>query len=403
MEAAWEKESESKKNLRLFGTASFLNDFGSDMVYPIWPMFVTSVMGANVAILGLLDGLGDALVSFSQAASGYASDRLQRRKVFIWTGYLAGAISRVGYAVSTVWPHLLVFRSLDRIGKIRTAPRDAVVADMSTAKDRGRNFGFLRLMDNAGAVCGIVTCLLLFDIGYRNLFLLAAVPSLLGVVLIMRFLREPVPAGARAFKGLSLRSLDKNLKIFIFLNAVYALGAFSYSFLLLYAHEGGVDPSILPLLYLAFTVTAAVFSLPFGRLADRWGRKPVFFMGLVLWAMTCGGFLILKGVWGAVVCLTLFGLHRAANDPAQKALVSELSPEHMRASTLGGLQMVIGLCALPSSFLAGLLWTTAGHGVPLYCSLALTIVAAVLLLFVEEKGRRNLFNGGVENYGSGKE
>lgn len=126
------QEKEQKKIIRTFAAASFLNDLGSDIIYPIWPLFVTMILKANMAALGFLDGIGEALVSLSQAASGYLSDRIKKRKIFIWTGYLLGALSRLGYAVSSVWPHLIPFRALDRVGKIRSAPRDAFVADAST-------------------------------------------------------------------------------------------------------------------------------------------------------------------------------------------------------------------------------------------------------------------------------
>jgi MFS family permease len=141
-----------------FALASFLNDFGSDMVYPIWPLFVTSILKADMAVLGFIDGLGDAVVSISQAISGYLADRLRRRKIFVWTGYLFGSASRIGYAFSTVWGYLIPFRILDRAGKMRGAPRDAIIADISTDENRGKNFGLLRAMDNLGAVCGIIVC-----------------------------------------------------------------------------------------------------------------------------------------------------------------------------------------------------------------------------------------------------
>jgi len=147
-------EHESKRTIRILAAASFLNDFGSDIIYPVWPFFVTSVLGANMAVLGFIDGLGEAIVSLSSAASGYASDRLKRRKVFIWLGYLFGSASRIGYAVATVWQHLIPLRVLDRMGKIRSAPRDAIIADLSTDQNRGGNFGLLRTMDNLGALCG---------------------------------------------------------------------------------------------------------------------------------------------------------------------------------------------------------------------------------------------------------
>jgi sugar phosphate permease len=148
------------------------------MIYPIWPLFVTTVLQADMTILGFIDGLGDAIVSLSQAASGYVSDRTRKRKVFVWTGYLFGSSSRVGYALSTAWQHVIPFRILDRAGKMRGAPRDAIIADVSTDENRGRNFGLLRTMDNLGAVCGIIVCILFFGLlGYKNLFLIAAVPS----------------------------------------------------------------------------------------------------------------------------------------------------------------------------------------------------------------------------------
>src|SRR4030042_680133 len=131
------------------------------MIYPVWPLFVTTVLNANMAALGLLDGLGEALVSISRAVSGYLADRIRKRKVFIWSGYLCGAISRIGYSLSGTWQHLVPFRILDRAGKMRSAPRDAMIADLSAKENRGRNFGLMRAMDNLGAVCGILVCIVL--------------------------------------------------------------------------------------------------------------------------------------------------------------------------------------------------------------------------------------------------
>ena len=379
------EKPESVKTIRIFAAASFLNDLGSDIIYPIWPMFVTVTLGANMAILGFVDGLGEAIVSLSQTASGYFSDRLHRRKVFIWLGYAFGSISRVGYALSTVWTHLIPFRVFDRMGKIRGAPRDAMVADISTDRNRGRNFGLLRSMDHLGAVCGIVICLLFIDIGYQNLFLLAAIPSVIAAFLIVRFIKEPDTPKTRAFKGLSFRSIDKNLWMFFLASAVFALGAFSYSFLLLFARDAGLPPSMMPVLYLIFTVVAALFSLPFGRLSDLIGRKSVMLFSFACWGITCLGFLAMKGTLGAIICFIFYGLHRAAMEPVQKTLASELSPEGLRASTLGAYQMVIGLCAFPSSFVAGLIWYNLDKMTPLHLSLVLTILSGVLLSLVKEK------------------
>ena len=373
---------ESKKTIRTYSWASFLNDLGSDMIYPVWPLFVTS-LGANMAVLGFLDGLGEAIVSLSQAASGYISDRIRKRKVFVWLGYIFGGLSRLGYAFSTAWQHLIPFRILDRAGKIRGAPRDAIIADLSTDENRGKNFGILRTMDNLGAICGILTCILFVgSLGYRNLFLVAAVPSFIGAALIISVGREKKPDGSKIFKGVRLRDLDRNFRFFLLLSALFALGSFSYSFLLICAKEFGFHETFVPVLYLVFTAVAAATSLPFGRLSDRIGRKAVMVIAFVLWGLVCLGFMFVKSHLIVVANFVLYGLHRGAIDTVQRAFVAELSPEAYRASGLGGFQMVVGLCALPASVIAGVLWDSIGVLAPFYFSLALTVVATAMLMFV---------------------
>jgi MFS family permease len=389
-EEAAETKNETKKTIRTFAVASFLNDMGSDIINPIWPLFVTQVLKANMAALGFLDGLGEAIVSLSQAVAGYYSDRIRKRKVFIWTGYLCGAVSRLGYSASSLWQHLIPFRILDRAGKIRGAPRDAMLADISTDENRGRHFGLLRAMDNSGSVAGILISIALFNVlGYRLLFALAAIPSLIGAGLILRNIKESKTPGRRVFKGLAFKDIDRNLSLYIALNAVFALGAFTYSFLLLFAKSEGFKTGTIPVLFLVFSAVAAFLSYPFGRLSDRIGRKPVLFLAFFAWAAVCTGVIFARGLAAGASLFVLFGVHKAALDPVQRTLVAELAPQPYRASVLGGFQMVIGLAAFPASLVAGLLWDELGRRAPFMLSLGLTVIAAVLLLFVKENRRKN--------------
>jgi MFS family permease len=379
-------ESKEKNTLRIFVWASFLNDLGSDMIYPVWPLFVTTVLNANMAALGFLDGLGEALVSISQAVSGYVSDRIRRRKVFIWSGYLCGALSRIGYSLSGTWLHLVPFRILDRAGKMRGAPRDAVIADISTKEERGKNFGLLRTMDNLGAVCGILICIVLAGpLEYRNLFLLAAVPTAIGALMVFFRTKETKTEHVRIYRGLALRDLDANSRLFLFLNVLFTLGSFSYSFLLICAKALGFKVSFVPVLYLIFTAVAALFSLPFGKLSDRIGRKPVLVLAFILWGMVSSCFVFFHSQGAILLAFVLYGLHKAALEPVQRTFVAELAPPQYRASSLGGFQMAVGLCALPASLTAGLLWDRIGMFTPFFLSLGLTIASTVMLMFVKEK------------------
>lgn len=381
-----EIQNRSKKTVRLFALASFLNDFGSDMIYPIWPLFVTSFLGTNMAVLGLIDGLGEAVVSISQAVSGYLSDRIQRRKVFVWTGYLFGSLSRIGYALSMVWQHLVLFRILDRAGKIRSAPRDAIVADISPKRFRGRNFGLLRMMDHMGALFGITVCILFFkSLGFKKLFLIASIPSMVGVLLIFFFIQEKKEIHHKLYKGLSFRDFDPNYKLFLLLSSIFALGSFSYSFLLIYAKKFHLQTEFVPVMYLVFTAVASLFSLPFGKLSDRIGRKSVLMVSFMFWGICCLSMIYIQNNYTTILTFILYGLHKGALEPVQKTFVSELAPVQYRASSLGGFQMVIGLCAFPASFLAGVFWDRINSTAPFYFSLGLTVVSLIMLLFVKEK------------------
>lgn len=383
-------KEENKRSIRAFAWASFLNDFGSDMIYPVWPLFVTSVMGANMAMLGLIDGLGEAFVSISKAISGYISDRIRKRKFFIWSGYILGSISRFGYALAPTWHWLIPLKILDRSGKIRSAPRDALVADISTDQNRGGNFGLMKAMDNLGAVCGIVVCLLLFEhIGFTNLFLIAALPSLASAFLIYKYIKENKISDKKLFADFTFKDLDANFKLFLILNSVFTLGAFSYSFLLIFAGKSGFKATYLPIFYLIITVTAAIFSLPMGKLSDKIGRKKLMYLAFILWAAICISFILSTNSIVVVAAFVLYGLHKAALETVQKTYTSELCPECFRATGLGVFQMAIGICALPASLIAGFLWDNINMQAPFYLSLVLSLVACFMLLFVKEDSCNN--------------
>ena len=372
--------------IHAFAWSSFLNDLGGYMVFSLWPVFLTSVLGANMAIVGFIDGLGDALVSISQAASGYFSDRLHKRKVFIWMGYMFGALARSGYAISTAWPQVIPFRILDRAGKMREAPRDAIVADDSFHKNRGKNFGYIKQMDQLGAVVGVLAAIVLvLYLDYKTIFALAAIPSLISVLLIVFFIKEKKDGTIRLHKGIKLTDLSKNYRRFLIAGAILSIASFSYSFLIIFAKLAGWPIVFLPVLYFLFILFAAVFSLPFGRLADKIGRRKVIFISIIFWILTCVIFVFIQNPIILIFAFVLYGLHKAALEPAEKTFVSELAPKEFRASALGGYQMVMGLCALPASTLAGLLWDNFGTTVPFALSLVLTIIAAAILLMVKEK------------------
>jgi len=226
---------------------------------------------------------------------------------------------------------------------------------------------------------------LLFEqIGFTNLFLLAALPSLASAFLIYKHIRENKASEQKLYARFTLKDLDANFKLFLFLNSVFTLGAFSYSFLLIFAGKSGFNAVYLPVFYLIITVTAAIFSLPMGKLSDKIGRKKLMLLAFLLWAAICVSLILSTTPVAIIAVFVLYGIHKAALETVQKTYTSELCPDCFRATGLGVFQMAIGICALPASVIAGVLWDKINMQAPFYLSLTLSLIACLLLFFVRE-------------------
>lgn len=385
-------KKEDRGQLTTFGAASFLNDLGAEIINPVWPLFLSIFLGASTTMIGFIDGLGDSIVSLSQFFSGYLSDRVRKRKVFIWLGYFFSSLSKLGYGLAVSLWQIIPLRILDRSGKMRDAPRDAIVAEISARKERGRNFGFLNMMDRAGAVCGIVVSIILFQFfSYRPIFVLAAIPPFLAFLVVAIFAKERkdhYKAGV-IHKGVSFKKLDGEFKRFLFISAVFSISVFSYSFLLLSAAGIGFNLALIPVFYLIFNLVASVSSIPFGKLADKIGRKPVLMISYALWALVSVMFIFYHSFIPITIAFCIYGLYRGSIDPIQSALVSELAPKKYKASALGIFKMVFGIFALPASIIAGVLWQFVNPHAMFYFSLVLSLVAIALLSSLKEEPVRD--------------
>ncbi len=376
-----EGDKTQKRILRAFSASSFLNDMGSDMLLPIMPLYLLS-LGAGTAFIGFLDGLGTAVVSLAQMVSGYLSDRLGRRKIFIWTGYLAGALGKLGFGLGRTPGHMIAPKVVDRLGKVRGAPRDAMLSDVYGPEKRGWAFGVLRAMDNGGAFTGaLLAWLLVNTIPLRWIFFIAAVPCAVAALVILftlpenRVKREP--------KRLSLRLLDRNSRLFLLFVFTASLGLFSYSLLLIYAERAGVPPGMIPLAYLAMTATAVLASYRGGRMLDRLGRRPVLVLSLLSFILLCAVAVLGPSGWWSMILLVLYGLCMGLFEPALSCAAVELVPAEARGTILGATRLVMGLAALPASWLAGWLWESVGSWAAFLTGGAFVLIALLLLPLVK--------------------
>jgi len=372
------------------GITSFFNDVGSEMIFPLLPVFMTS-LGAGAAFLGLVEGLADAASSLLKLGSGYVADRVGHKKSLVLFGYGIAAFARPLVAFAAVPWHVLAVRVTDRVGKgVRAAPRDVLIAASVPQEATGRAFGFHRAMDHAGAVVGPLVATALLGLGWdmRRVFLVVLVPGLLSVLCVFAVREHAVARSVAAtdesskleHKRAQHGRLPNSLRSYLAILALFSLGNSSDAFLLLRARDIGLPIALLPLLWSVFHVAKVVTSYVGGGWSDRMPRHKLIIAGWAVYAATYLAFGLATDAWHVWALFIVYGTYYGLTEPAEKALVRDISPAGVRGRAYGFYNFIVGASALPAGLLTGWLWQTWSPFVALATGAGIAAVSSAMLV-----------------------
>lgn len=375
------------RNVFRLGVVSFFADISSEMIYPLVPIFLTSVLGAPLAVVGAIEGVAESTASVMRLVSGWVSDRVGRRKPFVLVGYALAAVAKPLLALAFHWPTVMFARFADRLGKgLRTSPRDALIGQWTEPTARGRAFGFHRAADTAGAVVGPLAALALLALlgqNYRLIFVLAFIPGAIGFLLLRGVgERGASPAETPSGPRPKLSDFGGRYYMFLLLSLLFALGNSSDVFLILRARDVGLGVSEVVLAYVAYNAVYALLSLPAGVASDRLGRRGVIALGFAIFAVVYFGFAVVEAgayVWGL---FAVYGVYMAMTEGVGRALVTDFVGARWRGTALGLYQGSMGMMILLSSVIAGVLWDRIGPAAPFLLGGSTAALAAVLALAV---------------------
>jgi len=389
------------RNVILLGIVSLLADVSSEMVNPIIPIYLTVVLTASPDIVGLIMGAADSLGNLLKVVTGWYSDRVRSRKPFIALGYAPAALVRPLMAVATSWLDMLGLRLIDRAGKgIRTAPRDALIADSVPPERRGAAFGLHRALDSAGAIIGtsIAIFLLMFFLGstqtddMKMLFMISAIPAALSVLVVILFIREKEaaaqPGKTKSFFA-SLRGIDSRLKRFLVVVAFIGFANVGFSFFVLRAIDFKASLVETLLAYLLMNITYTLFSIPAGVVADRIGRKRMIAIGLVVFILGALVMAFSTSLLFVFFGFLIYGTFLAIADVNQGAFASMLSKKSDRGTVMGAYHTVAGITALPAGLLFGTFWKDFGVLAAFGYAAGMAVIAFVILLVFISEPREN--------------
>lgn len=380
------------KNIFILGLVSFFTDISSEMVYPLIPAFLIGTLGASPAILGLIEGVAESLGSLLKVFFGYFSDKLKRRKLFAGLGYGTSALGKLILALAGGWFIVFVSRFVDRFGKgIRTAPRDALIAESTKDIKRGAAFGLHRTMDTAGAIIGIGIAfflLLKFTGDIRSVFYWALLPAAFGVLILIFFVKDSRKENlTKSFEDTEKKKfsfrwsiLPKQLKIFLIITFIFALGNSSNLFLILKTLHIGFLPLYALLLYGTYNISYGLFLYPASRLSDKVGRKGLLVAGYFLYGLVYMAFAFINLKLFYWFLFIIYGIYIGLTEGVEKALVVDNSPSELKATALGMHATIMGVTILPASVIAGLLWQYFGASTPFYLSSLTGFASSILVL-----------------------
>jgi MFS family permease len=385
------EERGARKNILFLGLVSFFNDFSSEMIYPLLPLFLMVVLKTGAASLGVIEGVAETTASLLKFFSGYWSDKYRRRKPIFASGYALSNAVRPLIGVAGSWWHVLLLRFSDRIGKgIRTAPRDALMADSAPESKRGLVFGFQRAMDNAGAIMGPLAAAIMLPLLHndlRTLFYLSAIPGALAVIVVFFFVREVKPKKSPTRLSIKdgLKGVDANYRYYLLVVLFFTLGNSSDAFLLLRASEAGISAAYIPVLWMVLHIVKAATGIPGGHISDKIGRKKVIISGWVVYAAIYVAFAFVTTSAGIWVLFGLYGIYFGLTEGAERALVADLVGEDRRGTAYGLFNLTVGIAALPSSIVFGVVWQYVGFEYAFAMGAGFALLASVMLLFVRPK------------------
>ncbi|MGN6184308.1 MAG: MFS transporter [Thermoanaerobaculia bacterium] len=370
----------------LLGIAALLNDSASELIYPLLPVFLTATLGASPIVIGLIEGTADGLASILKYYAGAWSDRAKRRKPLIVGGYALAAASRLLIAAATVWPLVLTARLIDRAGKgARSAPRDALISDVTPAEDRGRAYGFHRALDHTGAIVGPLLALLLlqgFGWSLRATFFFAVVPGAIGVAMLIFLLRD-VPSAPHPAKSTDIAVPPALVKPLIAIG-LFSLSNSSDAFLILQAHAAGVSTAMLPLLWAAHHVIKSLFSTRAGALSDRVDRRYLLIAGWTFYAVIYLAFPFAKSLTMFVILFVLYAIPFTLAEGAERAWIADLVPAETRGKSFGAFYLTSGLCVLAGTALFGLLYQRVSPHAAFFTGAALSLAAVLAVLLTRK-------------------
>jgi MFS family permease len=394
------------RNVWVVSITSFLTDISSEMILNLLPLFLAEVLGVRTGVIGLIEGVAEATASLLKLFSGWLSDRMNERKWLAVVGYALSTLSKPLFFFANTWGAVALARWGDRAGKgIRTAPRDALVADSVTKDQRGMAFGFHRAADTAGAMIGLLIALAIVwrvqasaptlrEATFRIIALVSLIPALLGVVALAIGARDVPVAGKRPVPKFALRSLGKPFTIFVLIVGVFTLGNSSDAFLVLRAQDRGLSVIGVLGMLITFNLVYTVVSTPAGSLSDRIGRSRLIIGGWLFYAAVYLGFGLARTGWQVWMLYAFYGLYYGLTYGTALALVADLVPAEVRGTAYGTYNAVLGIMMFPASIIAGLLWQGAagwpgfGASAPFLFGGAMALLAAALMAFWLPRVRR---------------
>ena len=386
------------RNVWVVTATSFLTDISSEMVFYLLPLFLANVLGVRIGIIGLIEGIAESAASILKIFSGWFSDRLEERKRLAVAGYGISAFSKPFLYFVTSWWGVLAVRFMDRVGKgVRTAPRDALIADSASEDQRGLAYGLHRAGDTAGAVLGLLIALILVwatqagsltltQITFQRVILISIIPAVLAVIILALGARDvPVTTKQKAPR-ISWHGFGRRYRRFLIVLVLFTLGNSADAFLVLRAQERGLGVVGILGMLITFNLVYALLSGPLGSLSDRVGRRRLIVAGWLLFSMVYFGFALASSLWQMWLLFGLYGIYYAATEGTAKAYVADTVTPEQRGTAFGLYNAAVGLALLPASLIAGLLWqgigdwTGIGPQAPFLFGAILALVAVVLFV-----------------------